>query len=274
VTGLWRKILREPLVHFVAAGCVLFVMGVALRGPSDTHRIVVTAQRKVQLAKRYQLQFGAEPDSATLNELVDSDIHDEMLFREGLALGLDKDDEIVRRRIIQKMRFLMEDLHAPPEPTPAQLEVYYRAHPERYILPARATFTHIYFSAARGDSNARSRAAAALRVASSLSARDLGDPFPDLLDFAQYDRAQVERLFGTTDFAAAVFSTSPGKWVGPLRSAYGWHLLYVKSREEAHAQPLAAVRDKVRADYLLDWQSRSNEMAIGSLAGKFTVVRN
>jgi hypothetical protein len=239
---------------------------------------VVTAERKAQLARQYLLQFGTRPDPATLNELVKADIHDEMLFREGLTLGLDKDDEIVRRRIIQKMKFLMEDLHSPPEPSLAQLDDYYRAHTERYALPARATFTHIYFSPTPGESNARSRAAAALqqlsRPGQSLRARALGDPFPDLSDFAQYDRAQVERLFGRTDFAAAVFSAPPGQWVGPLRSAYGWHLLCVESRDGTRPQPLGAVRDKVRADYLLDSQARSNEMAFSALARKFTVVPN
>lgn len=282
MAGLWRKIVREPLVHFIVAGLALFVGGEALRGRSDNHRIVVTAERKAQLVKRYVLQFGTRPDTATLNELVKSDIHDEMLFREGLALGLDKDDEIVRRRIIQKMQFLMEDLHAPPEPALSQLDAYYRAHTERYVRPARATFTHIYFSAAGGDPRARTRALAALekisaapqQQAASLRAREVGDPFPDLFDFVQYDRDQVERLFGRTDFAAAVFGTTPGKWVGPLRSAYGWHLLYVESRDEARVQPLTAVRDRVRADYLRDSQTRSNEMAFSALAGKFTVVPN
>ena len=84
----------------------------------------------------------------------------------------------------------------------------------------------------------------------------------------------MERLFGRTDFTAAVFATVPGKWIGPLRSAYGWHLLYVESRDEASEQSLAVVRDKVRADYLLELQTRANEAAFSALAGQFTVVRN
>ena len=280
---MWRKVMREPLVHFVAAGLALFLAKEVLREHSDNRRIIVTAQREAQLANRYVLQFGMRPDAATLAELVKSDVHDEILFREGLALGLDKDDEIVRRRIIQKMQFLMDDLRAPREPTQAQLVGYYQTHAQRYMAPARATFTHIYFSAAGGDSAARLRAQEALRDLSSgrendpariPNARELGDPFPDLFDFARYNREQVERLFGRTDFTAAVFASTPGKWVGPLRSAYGWHLLYVGSRDEARAQPLAAVRDKVRADYLLDSQTRTNEAAFSALAGQFTVLRN
>jgi peptidyl-prolyl cis-trans isomerase C len=274
------RVLREPLVHFFAGGLFLFVVGAAVRERPDTHHIVLTSQREAQLASRYAQQFGARPDASTMDELVKSDVHDEILFRQGLTLGLDKDDEIVRRRIIQKMRFLLEDLHPPPEPTEAQLQDFYRAHPERYVLPARVTFTHVYFSAEQGDAGARSRAYAALDGLSADQgrgpgrARGIGDPFPDLQDFSHYAREQVYRLFGRTDFSARVFSVPPGKWAGPFKSAYGWHLIYVQSREEAQTQPLASVRDKVRADYLLDSQSRANEIAFSTLERQFTIARN
>jgi peptidyl-prolyl cis-trans isomerase C len=272
----FRKALREPLVHFFAAGLLLFVAGQVLRARADTHRIVVTAQREAQLSNRYALQFGARPDAATLAEIFESDVHDEILFRQGLALGLDKDDEIVRRRIIQKMQFLLEDRQVPAEPDTARLEDYYRAHSESYRLPARATFTHVYFSAERGDLKARSRAQAALAVlaASAGRAPGLGDPFPDLYDFSSYSRAQVEHLFGRTDLAEGVFSVPPGKWVGPFKSAYGWHLIFVQSLEPGQDQPFTAVRDRVRADYLLDSQKQANETAFNALARQFTVAHN
>jgi hypothetical protein len=274
--GGFRKALHEPLVHFFAVGLLLFGVGQAIRARSATHQIVVTVQREAQLSNRYALQFGVRPDAATLAELVKNDVHDEILFREGLALGLDKDDEIVRRRIIQKMQFLLEDRQVPAEPDTAQLEGYYRAHAASYRLPARATFTHVYFSAANGDSKARSRAEAALALLAAGPGRapDLGDSFPDLYDFSSYSRTQVEHLFGRTDFVDGVFSVAPGKWAGPFKSAYGWHLIYVQSRETAQDQPFAAVRERVRADYLLDSQKQANESAFGALARQFTVAHN
>jgi peptidyl-prolyl cis-trans isomerase C len=268
VSGV-RKALHEPLVHFFAAGLLLFVAGQVLRARADTHHIVVTAQREAQLANRYALQFGVRPDAGTLAELVKSDVHDEILFREGLALGLDKDDEIVRRRIIQKTQFLLEDRQVPAEPGTAQLENYYRAHSESYRLPARATFTHVYFQA-------RSRAELALAALATGPGRapGLGDPFPDLYDFSNYSRSQVEHLFGRTELATSVFLVPPGKWVGPFKSAYGWHLIFVQSREPAQDQPFTAVRDRVRADYLLDSQKQANETAFSALARQFTVAHN
>jgi hypothetical protein len=281
-----HKILREPLLHFIAAGALLFLAGHAIRARSDTHRIVITPQREAQLANRYALQFGVRANPGMMDELIQSDIHDEILFREGLALGLDKDDEIVRRRIIQKMQFLLEDLQVPPEPDAAQLLAYYRSHAAQYRLPARATFSHVYFSLDRSDASARSRAQAALKTLEfsagavtdaprSASGRTPGpgDPFPDLYDFADYSQAQVEHLFGPTQFATSVFSVPTEHWAGPFKSAYGWHLVYVQSRTATREQPFATVRDKVRADYLLDSQKGANDAAFTALARQFTVGR-
>lgn len=266
----------EPLVHFIVLGLTVFLIGKIHGGQTDAGRIVITPEREARIANQYTLQFGVRPDARKMRALIDADIHDEILLREGLALGLDKDDEIVRRRIIQKMQFLLEDTRPPAEPGEGQLEAYYQAHLDRYALPDRVTFSHIYFSGDSGESAARGRAVAALQAlpAGSERAPGLGDPFPDLYDFSSYGRDQVERLFGHSEFSRAVFSAAPGHWVGPFRSAYGWHLLYVESRALQEPRPLSAVRDKVRTDYLLDQQTRENDAAFQQLARKFTVARN
>src|SRR5579859_7747431 len=118
----------EPVVHFVLVGLVLFVAGDMYQRHATEHRIVITSRRIEQLANAYRLQFGTRPDSGTLATLVSRDIHDEILYRQGLDLALDQGDEIVRRRIVQKMQFVMEDLDAPPAPSDTALRRYYDAH--------------------------------------------------------------------------------------------------------------------------------------------------
>ena len=181
---------------------------------------------------------------------------------------------IVRRRLVQKMQFLMQDLNAPPEPTNSQLQAYYDAHAAHYVTPPRVTFSHVYFSTDNGG-NAEARARAALAGLSDKVTRapDKGDPFPDLYDFAAYEPEQVFRLFGHTPFAAAVFAVPTGHWVGPFRSGYGWHLLYVDARQAAARPPLSAVRDAVRTDYLQAAQDAANSRAFDRLAQRFTIVR-
>lgn len=271
-----RRVFSEPLTHFLIAGLALFVAGRIYETQTNVYRIVVTPRHVAQLANDYALQFGTQPSPQILEQLVDRDIHDEMLLRQGLALKLDQDDEIVRRRIVQKAQFLMQDLNPPAEPTDAQLQAYYDAHPAAYVTQPQATFSHIYFSADNGgDAAAKARAAAVLRTlgAGVTRAPDKGDVFPDLYDFSAFEPEQVERLFGHSPFADAVFSAPIGRWVGPVKSGYGWHLLYVDARQAPGRPPLATVRDQVRADYLQNAQDAANKQAFDKLARRFTVVR-
>ncbi len=267
-------IVSEPLTHFLVAGCALFAAGHFYQEATSDNRIVVTSQHVAQLANEYAMQFGTAPAPLTLEALIRHDIHDEVLFRQGRALKLDQDDQIVRRRIVQKMQFLIQDLNAPAEPTDAQLQVYYRAHIGHYVSPVRVTFSHIYFSSDRGG-GARARAQAVRATLSNgvVRAPDRGDPFPDLYDFSAYEPEQVFRLFGHTPFADAVFSAPVGKWEGPFRSGYGWHLIYIDAREPAKHPPLSAVRDTVRTDYLQTAQDQANKQAFDTLANRFTIVR-
>ncbi len=271
-----RRIVAEPLTHFLVAGLAIFIAGRIYETQTNTYRIVVTPQHVAEIANQYALQFGAQPGPQALEALVKRDVDDEMLLRQGQALKLDQDDEIVSRRVEQKMQFLMQDLNPPAEPTDARLQAYFTAHASHYMTPPRASFTHIYFSADNGgDAAAQARARAVLASLNSSVTRapDRGDPFPDLYDFSAYEPDQVQRLFGQTPFAQAVFTAPPGRWAGPFRSGYGWHLIYVQARQPAALPPLSAVREQVRADYLQDAQDAANKAAFDRLAQRFTVVR-
>jgi peptidyl-prolyl cis-trans isomerase C len=272
--GRWRAWLNEPVLHFIAAGLVLFVASKLPGSDGDAHVIVITPQREAQLASRYAMQFGAPPSTTMMSQLLDQEIEEEILFRHGVALGLDRDDEIVRRRVVQKVQFLLHDVQAPPEPNEAELSAYFQQHADRYVTQPRVTFSHVYFSADRGDDMARVRAGHALqRLIRSETAHGLGDPFPDLYHFAAYEPAQVYRLFGRGEFARAVFSEPTGRWLGPYRSGYGWHLIRVEARQGARQPMFVDVRERVRTDYLLDQQERRNIAAFSELASEYEVVR-
>jgi parvulin-like peptidyl-prolyl isomerase len=273
---LARRALSEPLTHFLIAGFVIFAAGAIYQRQTSEYRIVVTPQHVAQIASNYALQFGKQPDPKTLEELVQRDVDDEILFRDGMAMKLDQDDEIVRHRVMEKTQFLIQDLNPPAEPTEAQLQAYYQAHASAYVSAPQATFTHIYFSADNGgDAAAQARALAVLHALPAGVARapDKGDAFPDLYDFSSYEPEQVERLFGHTPFAQAVFTAPVGHWRGPFRSGYGWHLIYVASRQTPALPPLASVQGRVRGDYLQDASDATNKAAFAALARRFTVVR-
>lgn len=276
-TSWWGRVLREPLFHFLAYGAVLFLVGQELHSCNDMYRIVITPERKAVLAKEYAAQFGGKPDPAVLDTILAGWIHDEILYREGIALGMDKHDQVVRERIVQKMKFVMEDVTPPPEPTATQLRAYYRTHGDRYILPANATFTHIYFSVEDGRTNALLRARRVLTGLVGMgggSHPSVGDAFPDRHDFSAVTERQAESIFGNTPLSQNIFTAPLNRWVGPFESVYGVHLLYVYARTLRQRETFIEARTAVRADYLADAQKAGNRAEYERLARKFSVVRD
>jgi parvulin-like peptidyl-prolyl isomerase len=277
VKGWGGQLLREPLLHFFLVGLILFVVAERHRAQTDIYRIVITPDRVAQLADSYRLQFGADPTPSGLEGLVEKDIDEEVLYREGLAMKLDRDDSIVRRRVVQKMQFLEQDLAAPDEPAEDELQHYYQNHLSQYATPEKVSFSHIYFSPDRaGDEAARQRAAAALADLNDglVRAPERGDSFPDLYDYAGFGPDQAVRLFGDGEFAQMVFKAPVGRWAGPYRSSYGWHLVRVQSQTPARIAPFSEVRDQVRADAIAASQDVANRKSFQTLKARFTVVRD
>lgn len=270
------SLIREPLVHFLAIGVILFAANHAWRTANDLHTVVVTPETATSLATKHRLQFGEAPSPVELERLIDLHIEEEVLFREGRALGLDEGDEIVRRRIAQKTQFLLQDRQAPAEPTEAQLVAYYVAAQQRYVEPVRTTFSHVYFSPdSGGDPAARARAQQALEpLSAGTPASEVGaDRFPDLNGYAAMAPQEAARLFGETEFAAAVARAPRGAWSGPYRSGYGWHLIRVSDRAPGGRRPFSAVAGQVREDLMADQQAKANARAIADLRRRYTVVR-
>lgn len=156
------KILREPLLHFMVLGALVYLAARQFDGESDRYRIDAGPEQRARIATTYQQQYGVPPTERQLQYLLDQYVRSEILFREGLALGLDRDDEIVRRRVVQKIEFLNEDVAA-IDVDDAQLERFFASHQSRYVLPASVSFRQVFFSAdVNGEADARHRAETAL----------------------------------------------------------------------------------------------------------------
>ena len=267
---------REPLVHFFLAGLILFFAVDAYKRETSVYRIEITPERVTALENSYRQQFGAPPTPTAREALIDRYVDEEIFFRQGVAMGLDRGDEIVRRRVVQKMQFLQQDLQSPREPSMDELRSWYSDHLGQYTLPPQVSFTHIFFSAGQdGDAGARSRAQAVLTGLGGdiTRAPERGDSFPDLYDYTGFGPTEAARLFGATPLAQALFTAPTGQWAGPFQSGYGWHLVYIAARRAPRTQPFESVRDQVRADWLAAEQARSNQHAFNALKSHFVVVR-
>jgi hypothetical protein len=240
-------------------------------------RITITKDQVQGIADNYRLQYGALPSPQQLQSLVDNFIKEEVFYHEALKLGLDTDDEIIRRRLVQKYEFLQQDLAIAREPTDAQLLDYFRQHADQYRVPDKVTFTHVYFSPdARGDSGARD---AAQELASSLNTQDIaraadqGDRFPGSNDFAVLSREELARVFGKEGLVEDLFRVEPNRWSKPLRSGFGWHTVYVSARRTGRQASFEDARNDVRRDYLEAERSRRNAEVFAKLRKSFEIVR-
>ena len=267
--------LKEPLVHFVVIGVLIFV-AYAVFNPSaavDERTIVVSRAKIDQLAQVWTQQLRRAPTAEELKGLIDDHIREEILYREALGLGLEENDTIIRRRLAQKMQFLVEDLTAPADPDDATLQAFFEAHPDWYEVPAKLSFRHVYFSRDRRGDKAAADAELlllALRDQEGESAPLAGDPFMLRAEYADVSPRDVARDFGD-GFAAALFEVRPGQWNGPLESAYGLHLVKVSSRSEPRLPALAEVRDRVAVDWRVEQRREIDRIAFARLKEGYDV---
>ncbi len=257
-----KRLLREPLLHFALLGAALFVLNAwreSMRPAGDeaSARIEVTSDVIERLRSGYERQFNHTPDEDVLRGLVTAHIREEVLCRAALALGLDRDDTIVRRRLAQKMEFLTEDLAGASEPREGVLETFFAANAARYARPARLSFRHVYFSTERRGPGAEAAAAEALpALMKGADDEALGDPFLHGFDFAGRAPEEIAALFGP-EFAAHLARQPAGGWFGPVASSYGIHLVHLEAREE----PASVRLDEVRAEVLRDFHDERRRAA-------------
>lgn len=268
--GWWRALLREPLVHFVLLGAVVFALerwAVPAVRPAAGADIVVSEARLRSLAQNFQRTWQRPPTRVELDGLIDGYVREEVLVREALALGLDRDDTIVRRRLQQKMEFLTEEAAATVAPTDAELEAALAAQSAAYARPARATFAQVYLDpaqrAATLDAEVR-RLLAALNGPAPPDPARLGDPLR-LLE-PRYDdlpEPEIERRLGRA-FAASLATLPVGRWAGPVVSGYGVHLVRVESTAKGGVPTLAEVRPLVERE----WRNAKRREIAGAYEAK------
>jgi parvulin-like peptidyl-prolyl isomerase len=230
-----------------------------LEGASGADRhIVVTAAKRKWLDEHLQRQWRRPPTAAESDRAVADFVREEVLYREALALGLDRDDLVVRRRLVQKMEMLA--LRDGPGVSDPDLMNHYLAHRADYALPESVSFRHVFFSAAARGADAQAAAGAALgdlRDRGASGASGVGDPPPVPPEVSDWTRSMVEARFGT-GFAASVFEAGPGGWSGPVASAYGYHLVLVTRRAPARVPDFAEVAARIATD--LDAARRSGAL--------------
>jgi hypothetical protein len=272
-----KRLLREPLVHFLILGGVVFLLFNAAAKPDAPQdgRIVVTGGRIEQLAVAYARTWQRPPSAEELDGLIEDYVRDEVLYREALAMGLDKDDSVIRRRMRQKFEFLTEDVAAAAHPTDQDLQSWLDKHPEKFRLPPKLALRQVYVNATRRGAGATQEAQRLLALldgaGKQVDASELGDTTMLPLELPLSSGDEIGRVFGE-GFAKAVAGLEPGRWSGPVKSTYGLHLVYVSARVEGRPRPLAEVRDAVQREWLAARRQEVAEASYRALRAKYSIV--
>ncbi|MBF6024022.1 peptidyl-prolyl cis-trans isomerase [Lysobacter niastensis] len=272
-----HKLLREPLLHFLLLGAGLFVLygWVGSRGGGADGQVRITGGRVAHLVAGFEGIHQRPPEAHELEGLIEEAIREEIFYREAKALGLDQDDTIVRRRLMQKLEFVSEDVVQVPEPSDAQLLEYLQANPDRFRAETRYSLQQVYFNPQRHGPRLADDIASVLselqQAGAMADASGIGDPM--LLEHRLGDvtASEVVRLFGAR-FEAALRTMPTQAWQGPVSSGYGVHLVRIDRRDDGRAAALRDVRSEVRREWIYDQRKQLNERFYAELRKRYEVT--
>ena len=268
-----RRLLQEPLLHFLLIGLALFVLYEKVAAPNRAGMSIVVSEAMIdQMAREHEARWTRSPSDQELAGLVEAYVRDEILYREGLALGLDRDDALIKRRVRQKFEVIAEEQSAREPPSDADLTAYISENAGRFLLPATVSFEQIFFDNAGTPADVeRGVAAARVAVARGADPRRLGQASMLPTRVANTAQDLVARDFGA-GFARQIETAPLGQWSGPIASSFGAHLVRVTARTPTALPDLDGIRRIVAREWENERRVSSRSDSYQKLRGNYTVV--
>ena len=272
-----KKILREPLLHFLLLGAAIFAAYglVSRHSRAEPGKIVISEGQVAAMTEGFARTWRRPPTGAEIEGLIRDRVREEVYSREAMALGLDKDDTVIRRRLREKMEFITDDIAALAEPGDNELSAYLNAHAETFRVPPQFTFSHVYLNPERHGENlardTRQLLAQLQQADAQADISELGDSFLLEHQFQSLPASEVVKQFGDK-FAAKLGELSPGQWQGPVESGYGVHLVWISKRTDGRVPSLGEVRDSVRREWANARRLEANEKFYQELLKRYVVT--
>ncbi|MGB5377849.1 peptidyl-prolyl cis-trans isomerase [Muriicola sp.] len=259
------KIFKEPLLQFLLIGVCLFVIYNWRNAHQNQGEIIIDSNTINEITAKYELQWNRNPPNQELVNLIDSYLEQEVLYREAILMNLDENDEMIKRRLAQKMEFLTDDVSASIEPNEEQLKTFYQNHKENYKKSSLFSLKQVYFNDQR--LNPWEDAKLALKKG---EIENSGDPIslPE-----QYTNTSASRLaldFGQ-EFSLELEKLPLNQWVGPVKSGFGVHLIFIKNKKSASYYDYDEVKNKVKTDYSFNANNSFKKELFARLLKKYTI---
>lgn len=275
--SVFYTLLREPLLHFLLIGAGLFLLYSQIADPlaETDQRITITQTDLERLASAWLKRTGRPPSAQEREQQIEHYIREQVLYREAMAMGLDQDDVIVRRRLAQKMEYLFNDLSFVPDPSDTELALFLSENSEKFTQPATLSFRQIYLDPSQRNEKIAADAQDLLDQLKDTSTVDdtiqLGDRSLLPYHFTNERESRIAGMFGT-EFSVQVFALPLDGWQGPISSEYGLHLIYINSRTQARLPPLEEIRERVARDWRSTKQDQANEVFYQSLFQRYKII--
>jgi hypothetical protein len=272
-----KKLIREPFIHFIFLGTAIFLAYHFLSARADNQpgKIVITQGDITSIMIGFSRTWQRPPTREELEGLIRDRVREEVYSREAIAMGLDRDDPIIRRRLQQKLTFLTDDVAAVAEPTEAELADYLKTHAAGFGVDRKFTFSQVYLDPSRrGEHLAHDANELLIQLRSQgldVDFSSLGDVFLLEHRFGAVPTTEIAKQFGDK-FAAKLADAPIGQWFGPVESGYGMHLVFVEERTEGRLPELAEVRDAVSRDWTNERRLELNEKFFQGLLKHYEVV--
>jgi len=274
-----QRILKEPIVHFLLIGMLIFIVsGLFTEDDTDKEYVIEVTKGDVEtMLIRWFMQLNRMPSEDELQTFLYEHIREEILFREARAMGLEKDDVIIKRRMVQKIEFLTNDLLDPPASSEEEIKQYFDQHIDSYVIPGKIDFIHIYFN--RDNQESGEVRSLAEKVKGQLNALDeipkdyylKGDQFMLPYSFSSYTKNDVSANFGNYELSGELFNIEAGEWYGPFLSSFGFHLVYITQKRPPEIPELESVSDQIDQEIIHEKRTEANDDYMAELMKNYTI---
>jgi parvulin-like peptidyl-prolyl isomerase len=275
------NLLKEPLLHFLLIGAVLFLLygwrGNSVSVPGGQPgipmaQIVVTRDALDQMNRLFAKTWQRPPTEEEQKALVEDFVRNEIYYREAIAIGLDRDDEVLRRRLRLKMEFIYEDITSLAEPTDEDLKAFIKKHPEKYLTDPQIAFGQVFISTEKRGTNAETDARQVLaQLSEGVDPDSLGDPTLLEQEVPLSPLWDIRKQFGD-EFGRGLLGLAQGRWTGPIRSGFGLHLVFVRESVGRRLPDLNEAREMVKRDWTAEKQKEMKDAAYAKIRERYSVT--
>jgi parvulin-like peptidyl-prolyl isomerase len=272
-----KNFVKDPLFHFLLIGAALFLVFGLIKGPAgnEENKIVITWGDVEALQANFVRTWQRPPTDSELFALIEDKVRDEIAFREAVAMGLDQDDAVIRRRLRMKMELMIEDIAGLSSPTEEELAAYLEEHMDSFRQEPQVSFKQIYLNSDKRGVRVEEDAQKILAELAAAGPAADPEPFsdPNMLpeEFSLSYAGDIEKLFGPS-FVTGILDVEPGKWAGPVMSSYGLHLVFVHERIAGRDPELAEVRQEVEREWTAKRRREFKDETYKKLRERYTIV--